>query len=113
MNNISEGYGVDQTAAGSDWSEPAVSVRPSRLGRQARADHAQFIGRRPDGNGPASQGGMSAGVHAWLAVEEDPLHGRVPDNPGAMLVGRAGDGIEVLTETGRGYPVLPGPGENS
>jgi hypothetical protein len=36
MNSISEGYCVDQTGAGSDWSEPAVSVRPSRLGRQAR-----------------------------------------------------------------------------
>jgi hypothetical protein len=34
------------------------------------------------------------------------------NNPGAMLVDRAGDGIEVLTETGPGDPVLPGPGEN-
>jgi hypothetical protein len=62
MNSISEGYGVDQTAVGSDWSEPAVSVRPSRLGRQARAERWQ----QPAAEYPRGHRSQAAGATARL-----------------------------------------------
>jgi hypothetical protein len=61
------------------------------------ADHAQFLGRGADRDGPRGQARVGRRVHGLMITEDDPFHGGVPDDPGAVPADRTGQGVEVLS----------------